>query len=388
MRKFVLAFLLAAQFSQAQDVEKTIAGFLETTGKREVVQYTVKIIMHDDSKGEFVNNYQCAERFDPADTLAGGYFNILEADSKCVYSGSEYYEYYPQYYGKGIVSYYDRQKHTADFTGYEVEMDGIKGYSRGVLKGHPMFDYLLISLIKKITNKNFLFADITTKDSTIGERGCIILRISGTEFYAFDSTSYLPLYYYCNKRIQSHEVFYSDYRFNETKPEQLFSRKAFPKNYKFKYQPEAVKQKSLAIGQSAPAWELLTINDVQTNSNDFLGKPVLLIFSEIGCLPCMAAIPSLNEISEKFKDVTVLAIYPLDSKEALLKLSKEKKYAYNILYKAKNVAKSYYISGYPAFFLIDGNWTLRYTDSGWSGRMKKTLENEIEKVLKQKLKRK
>jgi thiol-disulfide isomerase/thioredoxin len=382
MKTFVLAFFLMVQLSPAMDKEQIISGFIDAVKKYDVVQYSISYTMTDESKGDYKFNYKCAEKFIPADTTAGGYYNLLADESQYIYCGADYYEYYPKYYGEGIVCTYNKNKHQEDFNGYEIEIGGIKGYTMGVLRSHSLFNQLLVTLAKQFNNKFSSKESITTKDSTINGRECYILRISGTEFYAFDKINFMPLYYYCNNQVQWHEVFYSDYKFNDGNPELLFSRKAFPSNYKFKHNPPTIKKKSLTIGKAAPPWELMTLTDKKTSLLGMGGKPLLLVFSEIGCLPCMAAIPDLNDIAKKYTGINVLAVYPLDSKEALQKFSRDKKYAYDILYNSKETAKNYYVTGYPTFFLIDKNGILRESFSGYGDGTKKEIEKKIEKLLK------
>jgi thioredoxin-related protein len=95
----------------------------------------------------------------------------------------------------------------------------------------------------------------------------------------------------------------------------------------------------------------------------------------------MIALPDINEFTKNYKDIVFLGIYPLDSKKALLNLSKDRDLVFDIFYKAKEIGKLYGVQGYPTFFIIDKSGTICYSTVGYSKQFKETLKKEIEKAI-------
>ncbi|MCX6156232.1 MAG: TlpA disulfide reductase family protein [Candidatus Kapabacteria bacterium] len=135
-------------------------------------------------------------------------------------------------------------------------------------------------------------------------------------------------------------------------------------------------------GKVAPDFNHKTIYDKEISIKDYKGTPIIMIFSEIGCAPCMIALPDLNEITKKYKNIKVISVYPKDKREIIKKHVTKNKILYDIIDKSEDLAKNYCISGYPTFFIIDKNGILNYIQSGYGDGMKEILEKEIEKVLK------
>ncbi len=391
MRVYVFAFLAMVQLLAAQDKSTVIENFGKAVKQGAVVKYKMHFTWKDDSRVVSDTKSECAEKYVPSDTSARGYYNLRSDDDRVIYTGMDYYDYSPDYYGEGIVKVSNKKKQTMDFTVQEIEMGGIKGYYYGVLYHHPLYHVLLLHFMRYFENDSVVAACTLLKDTTINGADCYRLKISKWETLSLNKSGFLPVHYIRSVQgedsegipfNQVMEASYSDYSLNNADSAVLFSRKSFPKNFKFKSDPKPLTKKVLAVGSAVPEWELKTIKDRTVSLKSLKGKPLLLIFSEIGCLPCMAAIPCLNEIATGYKDINVYAVYPKDSKEALQKLSEKKNYKYDILYNASDVAKSYFVGGYPTFFFIDRDGILRKTLSGYGDGMKKDIIGIIDDLLK------
>ena len=188
------------------------------------------------------------------------------------------------------------------------------------------------------------------------------------------------MYFLIDYTSQQTEAIYSNYLFNAPKSKNLFTKKVFPAKFKFTSNL-SLKYTFLKAGTKAPDFELTSINNKMIKLSELKGKPVFLYVTEIGCPPCMIALPDVNEFSKNYKDVVVLGIYPLDSKKALIDLAKERELVFDIFPKAKEIGKSYGVQGYPTFFIIDKAGMIFYSKVGYSKEFNETLKKEIEKVL-------
>jgi thiol-disulfide isomerase/thioredoxin len=163
-----------------------------------------------------------------------------------------------------------------------------------------------------------------------------------------------------------------------------FTRAYFPAGYKFDENPKQIEGKKLAGGQRVPDFDLPSLAGKNISLSSLAGKPAFLVFSEIGCPPCMQSIPAINDIMKKYHGISFIAIYPRDKKEFLEKMAKSKNIKYDILYNSSQTGKDYYINGYPSFFLIDSQGKLTYSSTGYGDNSEKKWEEEFNKLINEK----
>jgi len=155
-----------------------------------------------------------------------------------------------------------------------------------------------------------------------------------------------------------------DIRTNTEKDKHLFDAvMALSKDEKFKSEL-AEKMKtigSLVNGSPAPGFELLDHNDQKVRLEDFKGKYVYIDFWASWCKPCIAEIPSLKKVEEKFKgrNIVFLSI-SIDQQKDVAKWKKfiADKELDGIQLIANDasgspVSKEYMIQSIPRFVLID-----------------------------------
>lgn len=136
-------------------------------------------------------------------------------------------------------------------------------------------------------------------------------------------------------------------------------------------------------GTKAQAFELTDINGNIISSNSTKGKVVVLNFWYIGCKPCLAEIPELNAVYEKYAnnpEVVFISIALDELKKVKKKLSK-----YNIEYPivtdGNKASELFKVGAYPTNMVIDkkGNYSFRFT-GGFSG-IGTLVSNSIQKAL-------
>jgi len=376
---FIFFALFCSTFAQSKD--EIISDFLKALKKNDVVQYKNNFSFNDESKGKHEISADCSEMIVLSDTAIGAYYHFSSdsGNSVQVYSGNEYYSYYPQYYGYGNVGLMTRKKNPERFQDCPIEFDGMKGYAPSIVTASSFYGTSIAYLRKYLTDKENLVACKQLPDTIINNINCSRILTSNFEL-AFDKKNKMPVHFFMNVGVQQTEVYYSDFKFNNPKSKVLFSRKAFPKNFKFASNLKSI-DNCLKAGKEAPDFEVTSITGKSVKLSSLKGKPVFLYVTEIGCPPCMQALPVINKFHKDYKDLVVLGIYPLDSKDALKKLAKEKDLIFDIYHKAADVRDKYGVRGYPTFFIIDKNGVIKYSNAGYGNKTEEVLRKEIDKVL-------
>lgn len=137
-------------------------------------------------------------------------------------------------------------------------------------------------------------------------------------------------------------------------------------------------------GVKAPAFSLENLNGELVELEQFKGQVVLLDFWFAGCIPCRKLTPELIKLKDKYPDLQIIGINPIDSKvtaERYLELVNIKN-TNQIL--SKEMAKNYQITTYPSLVVIDKKGKVVY--SSIFEPNKKNIKN-LEKVLKNELKK-
>jgi peroxiredoxin len=184
---------------------------------------------------------------------------------------------------------------------------------------------------------------------------------------------------------QYHSYELKQYSLNPTFDNKYFSLEAIPKFYRLKDYTPYKQPALLAAGETAPQWELASLDGKKYSIKDFEGKILLFDFFYKSCYPCMKALPVLQSLYEKYKDrgLMVIGINPYDKpKEDGMKSFLDKRgITYLTLYDAKETAKEYKVSGYPTLYIVGKNGKILATEVGYGEDTKTRLEKMIEEYL-------
>jgi peroxiredoxin len=117
-----------------------------------------------------------------------------------------------------------------------------------------------------------------------------------------------------------------------------------------------------AVGRSAIAFNLQTLDGKAIGLDSFHGKPLIINFFATWCDPCREEMPLINELAAKMnKDgYQVLGIAVEDSRAAVTEYAKEAKLVFPIALDLNSrVKRAYRIFGPPATFFIDARGIIR-----------------------------
>ncbi|MDO6391168.1 TlpA disulfide reductase family protein [Pontibacter sp. BT731] len=111
-----------------------------------------------------------------------------------------------------------------------------------------------------------------------------------------------------------------------------------------------------ALQTPAPEWELPLFDSSQSlRLSQLKGKVVILAFWTKNCGYCIAAVPRLNALSEKFqgKGLVVLGVNLHDNKEEIHNFNQRTKPAYKTVYDGQRIGEAYGVSFYPTIVVLD-----------------------------------
>jgi thiol-disulfide isomerase/thioredoxin len=138
------------------------------------------------------------------------------------------------------------------------------------------------------------------------------------------------------------------------------------------------------IGKPAPAFAGDGLDGKAVRLEDFRGRVVVLDFWATWCPPCVAAIPHVQKLSERFaeKPVTVLGInQDRGDTEKVAAFVKDNKVTFRHLMDEGEVGTSYLVSGIPCTVLIDKEGVVQDVSTGFAPEQEDELASKIELLL-------
>lgn len=148
--------------------------------------------------------------------------------------------------------------------------------------------------------------------------------------------------------------------------------------YEFEKKPETALIKS---GDEAPAWTLPQIEkDAPLLSlSQLKNKVTMLEFWISNCGYCIAAVPALNKLQEKYKDADfkLIAINADDSKKTIVNFKKRHRPEYDILYEGRATAESYGVPGFPTVVLIDRSGKIIYSGAFDESKIREVIDKNF-----------
>jgi peroxiredoxin len=168
---------------------------------------------------------------------------------------------------------------------------------------------------------------------------------------------------------------YSNYIINPRKFPEIIM--AVPSDFS----PEKI-EALLPSGATVPNWKLKDLYGRPFSNKELYGQVTLIDFSFNACAACAVSIPVLNRLYTKYKNsnVKIISINILDKTESIERFVKKNKIEYPVLVDGKDVSKSFRVSGYPTFYLVDKQGRVGEAYNGYSEELEKNLVTQIDKL--------
>lgn len=155
----------------------------------------------------------------------------------------------------------------------------------------------------------------------------------------------------------------------------------------------------LAVGTTAPNFNLATINGKHYQLSALRGRPVLLEFFAVWCPHCQAEAPVLNTLDKAYasKGLQTLSILasPYDrthdatgstnpvTKDDITWFKNTFNVAHPLLIDPNfSTVNKYGANSYPTIYILDKNGVIRYTNGGLGDRPYQTLAHGVDAAIK------
>ncbi len=140
-----------------------------------------------------------------------------------------------------------------------------------------------------------------------------------------------------------------------------------------------VSEQQVSMGSMAPVFSGTDFSGHTIDLKALRGKTVILNFWFITCAPCLAEIPELNDLVEKYKNdnsVVFIAV-TYNSPAAVKTFLKNKPFKFNILAGRTDIINQYGISGYPTSLVIDKTGNIAFLLTTYDGTNVQQLDGVI-----------
>jgi thiol-disulfide isomerase/thioredoxin len=138
------------------------------------------------------------------------------------------------------------------------------------------------------------------------------------------------------------------------------------------------------VGQPAPDFAIEDLDGKTVKLSELKGSVILLDFWATWCGPCVAALPSIDELHQKHQaaGLKVFAVNVQEAKPKVVKFNTDKKLSLPMLLDAQGeAARGYLVSAIPQTVLIGKDGKVRKVLIGFSSDEKEALSKAIEKAL-------
>lgn len=156
--------------------------------------------------------------------------------------------------------------------------------------------------------------------------------------------------------------------------------------FKFSFKQDST---FLLLGKKIPHFELKDLEGKAFSSNQFLGKPTLINFWATYCGPCIAEMPTLSKLKEKYgAEMNFISITENDAlRDDLKQFVKDKGFNFLALENGESYKRSLKISSIPKNLFIDKDGILRYIEGNFplesNGKEQSEESNSFLKIINQ-----
>ena len=127
-------------------------------------------------------------------------------------------------------------------------------------------------------------------------------------------------------------------------------------------------------------WKLVNQNGEVINLDTFKGKVILINFWATWCPPCIAEMPSLQDLYEDYKEDVVFLFVADDKKNKVEKFIEDKKYTIPVYFQASERPVEIQSNSLPTTYIINTEGKIVVDKTGaadWNSKRVRDLLNEL-----------
>jgi len=128
-------------------------------------------------------------------------------------------------------------------------------------------------------------------------------------------------------------------------------------------------------------WNLVDSSGKKVNFQEMEGEIVLVNFWATWCPPCIAEMPSLNDLYTDYKDKIKFVFVASDEVKNVNSYFEKNNFSLPVYYTSEKAPTELYTNSIPATFLIDDRGKIIMKEIGSSDWNSKNVRNQIDELL-------
>lgn len=128
-------------------------------------------------------------------------------------------------------------------------------------------------------------------------------------------------------------------------------------------------------------WYLKSDDEVLLNFKDTKGKVVLVNFWATWCPPCIAEMPSLQNLYNDYKDNVVFLFSTKEDSETVRKFKEKRDFNFQVYRPSRNVPSELKTSSIPRTFIINKKGEIVVDESGAVNWNSETVRKQLDQLL-------
>ena len=203
-----------------------------------------------------------------------------------------------------------------------------------------------------------------------------------------NKTTGLPYKYKTTNPSSIYWEEYSDIQINKMDIKDFIPSRYFPTDYDISVvgQGKITPPEVNLVGKTAPDWILKDYNNESFALKDFKSKVLMIQFSGIGCPPCHASLPFLNQLvaDYKYKGFELVRVECWsDNIDAIKRYIQVNDIKYRFLLSDREIEKNYNpVGSVPVIFILDNNKVIQKVIRGYAPETTdKEIKEAIDKLL-------
>lgn len=128
-------------------------------------------------------------------------------------------------------------------------------------------------------------------------------------------------------------------------------------------------------------WTLVNEHEEVYDFNEAKGKVVLINFWATWCPPCVAEMPSMDELYKDYKDKVVFLFVSNEDHEVIAKFKSKHDFSFNVHSAASTYPKAFDVSSIPRTFILNKSGAIAVDKSGAADWNSNTIRKLLDELL-------